>query len=101
VSNISFIPLLLEVGPCVARIRITRLCQLASPSRSEARDIISLVGLGPRVQTPTLRNVANGKVKVTFLGLLNKSRPKQIWVAKSLIEKIMGPMRDRLPKVEA
>jgi hypothetical protein len=39
-----------------------------------------------------LRKVENGKVKVTFLGPPNKSRPKQIWVAKSLIEKVMGPM---------
>jgi hypothetical protein len=33
-----------------------------------------------------LRKVANGKVKVTFLGPPSKSRPTQIWVAKSLIE---------------
>jgi hypothetical protein len=48
-----------------------------------------------------LRKVANGKVKVTFLGPPNKSRPRQIWVAKSLIEKVMGPMQDRVPKIEA
>ena len=48
-----------------------------------------------------LRKGANGKVKVTFLGPPNRSRPKQIWVAKSLIEKVMGPMQDRVPKIEA
>jgi hypothetical protein len=48
-----------------------------------------------------LRKVANGKVKVTFLGPPNKSRPRQIWVAKSLIKKIMGPMQHRVPKIEA
>jgi hypothetical protein len=42
-----------------------------------------------------LRKVANGKVKVTFLGPPSKSRPRQIWVAKSLIEKVTGPMQNR------
>jgi hypothetical protein len=30
-SNISFIPPLLEVVPCIARTKINRLCQLTSP----------------------------------------------------------------------
>jgi hypothetical protein len=48
-----------------------------------------------------LRKAANGKVKVTFLGLPSKSRPRQIWVAKSWIEKVTGPMQNRALKVEA
>jgi hypothetical protein len=48
-----------------------------------------------------LRKVANGKVKVTFLGPLSKSRPRQIWVAKSLIVKVAGPMQNRVLKIEA
>jgi hypothetical protein len=48
-----------------------------------------------------LRKVANGKVKVTFLGPPSKSRTRQIWVAKSLIEKVTGPMQNRAPKIEA
>jgi hypothetical protein len=48
-----------------------------------------------------LRKVAIGKVKVTFLGPPSKSRPKQIWVAKSLIEKVTGLMQNRTPKIEA
>jgi hypothetical protein len=48
-----------------------------------------------------LRKVGNGKVKVTFLGPPNKSRPRQIWLAKSLIEKVMGPMQDRVHKIKA
>jgi hypothetical protein len=48
-----------------------------------------------------LRKVANGKVKVTFLGPPSKSRPRQIWVAKSLIEKVIGPMQNRALKIEA
>jgi hypothetical protein len=46
-----------------------------------------------------LRKVANGKVNVTFLAPPSKSRPRQIWVAKSLIEKVTGPMQDRVPKI--
>jgi hypothetical protein len=45
-----------------------------------------------------LRKVANGKVKVTFLGPPSKSRPRQNWVAKSLIEKVTGPMQNRASK---
>jgi hypothetical protein len=48
-----------------------------------------------------LRKVANRKVKVTFLGPLSKSRPRQIWVAKSLIVKVTGPMQNRVLKIEA
>jgi hypothetical protein len=48
-----------------------------------------------------LRKVANGKVKVTFLGPPSKSRPRQIWVAKSLIEKVTGPKQNRALKIEA
>jgi hypothetical protein len=48
-----------------------------------------------------LRKVANGIVKVTFLDPPSKSRPRQIWVAKSLIEKVTGPMQNRAPKIEA
>jgi hypothetical protein len=44
VSNISPIPPILEVGPLLAQTRIKDLCQLASPSRSGACNIISLVG---------------------------------------------------------
>jgi predicted nuclease with TOPRIM domain len=48
-----------------------------------------------------LRKVANGKVKVTFLGPKGKSRPKQIWVAKSLIERVTSPMQYRALKTQA
>ena len=48
-----------------------------------------------------LRKVANGKIKVTFLGPPNKSRPRQIWVAKSLIERVTGPMQYRALKTQA
>jgi hypothetical protein len=47
-----------------------------------------------------LRKFANGKVKVTFLGPPSKSRSRQIWVAKSLIEKFTGPMQIRALKFE-
>jgi hypothetical protein len=43
-----------------------------------------------------LRKVTSEKVRVTFLGPPNKSRPKQIWAAKSLIEKVMDPMQEWL-----
>jgi hypothetical protein len=45
-----------------------------------------------------LRKVANGKVKVTYLGPPSK---RQIWVAKSLIEKVTGPMQNRALQIEA
>ena len=38
-----------------------------------------------------LRKDSSGKMKAMFLGLSNKNRPKQIWVAKSLVEKVKGP----------
>ena len=38
-----------------------------------------------------LRKDSSGKMKVMFLGPPNKNRPKQIWVAKSLVEKVKGP----------
>jgi hypothetical protein len=47
-----------------------------------------------------LRKVANGKVKVIFLGPPSKSRPRQIWVAKSLIEKVTGPMQNRASRLK-
>jgi hypothetical protein len=47
-----------------------------------------------------LRKVVNGKVKVTFLDPPSKSRPRQIWVAKSLIEKVIGPKQNRAPKLK-
>jgi hypothetical protein len=48
-----------------------------------------------------IRKVANGKVRVTFLGPPSKSRPRQISVAKSLIEKVTSPMQNRALKIEA
>ena len=38
-----------------------------------------------------LRKDSSGKMKVMFLGPPNKNRPKKIWVAKSLVEKVKGP----------
>jgi hypothetical protein len=38
-----------------------------------------------------LRKYSSGKMKVMFLGPPNKNRPKKIWVAKSLVEKVNGP----------
>ena len=35
-----------------------------------------------------LRKDSSGKMKVMFLGPLNKNRSKKIWVAKSLVEKV-------------
>jgi hypothetical protein len=48
-----------------------------------------------------LRKDTSGKVKITLLGPPNKSRPKRIWVAKSLIEKIMAPLQVWVPKIQA
>jgi hypothetical protein len=48
-----------------------------------------------------LRKVANRKFKVTFLGPPSKSILGQIWVAKSLIEKVTGLMQNRALKIEA
>ena len=41
--------------------------------------------------TTCLEKDSSGKMKVMFLGPPNKSRPKKIWVAKSLVEKVKGP----------
>ena len=38
-----------------------------------------------------IRKNAKGKAEAMFLGPPNKNRPKQIWVAKSLVEKVKGP----------
>ena len=40
-----------------------------------------------------LRKDSSGKMKVMFLGPPNKNRPKKIWVAKSLVEKVKGPQQ--------
>ena len=45
-----------------------------------------------------LRKDSSGKMKVMFLGPSNKSRPKKIWVAKSLVEKVKGPQQAWVPK---
>ena len=46
-----------------------------------------------------LRKDSSGKIKVMFLGPPNKNRPKKIWVAKSLVEKVKGPQQVWVPKV--
>ena len=48
-----------------------------------------------------LRKDSSGKMKVMFLGPPNKNRPKQIWVAKSLVEKVKGPHQVWVPKQQA
>jgi hypothetical protein len=48
-----------------------------------------------------LRNDSSGKMKVMFLGPPDKNRPKQIWVAKSLVEKVKGPHQVWVPKHQA
>jgi hypothetical protein len=48
-----------------------------------------------------LRKNSSGKIKVMFLGPPNKNRPKQIWVAKSLVEKVKGPHQVWVPKQHA
>jgi hypothetical protein len=45
-----------------------------------------------------LRKDSSGKMKVMFLGPPNKYRPKKIWVAKSLVEKVKGPQQVWVPK---
>ena len=45
-----------------------------------------------------LRMDSSGKMKVMFLGPPNKNRPKKIWVAKSLVEKVKGPQQVWVPK---
>ena len=48
-----------------------------------------------------LRNDSSGKMKVIFLGPPNKNMPKQIWVTKSLVEKVKGPHQVWVPKQQA
>ena len=48
-----------------------------------------------------LRKDTSGKARVMFLGPPNKNRPKQIWVAKSLIERVKGPNQVWVPKQQA
>ena len=48
-----------------------------------------------------IRNNAKGKAEAMFLGLPNKNRPKKIWVAKCLIEKVVGPHQMWVPKNQA
>ena len=45
-----------------------------------------------------LRNDSSGKMKVMFLGPPNKNRPKKIWVAKTLVEKVKDPQQVWVPK---
>ena len=45
-----------------------------------------------------LRKDSSGKMKFMFLGPSNKNRPKKIWVAKSLVEKVKGPQQVWVPK---
>jgi hypothetical protein len=45
-----------------------------------------------------LRKDSSGKMKVIFLEPPNKNRPKMIWVAKSLVEKVKGPQQVWVPK---
>jgi hypothetical protein len=45
-----------------------------------------------------LRKDSSGKMKVMFLSPPNKNRPKKIWVAKSLVEKVKGPSQVWAPK---
>ena len=35
-----------------------------------------------------------------FLGPPNKNKPKKIWVAKSLVEKVKGPQQVWVPKAD-
>ena len=48
-----------------------------------------------------LRKDSSGKMKVMFLGPPNKNRPKQIWVANSLVEKVKGAHQVWVPKQQA
>ena len=45
-----------------------------------------------------LRKDSSGKIKVIFLEPPNKNRPKKIWVAKLLVEKVKGPQQVWVPK---
>jgi hypothetical protein len=48
-----------------------------------------------------VRKDTKGRPHVVFLGPPNKNRPRQIWVAKSLIERIVGPRQVWVPKHQA
>jgi hypothetical protein len=48
-----------------------------------------------------LRKDSSGKMKVMILGPPNKNGPKQIWVVKSLVEKVKGPHQVWVPKHQA
>jgi hypothetical protein len=47
-----------------------------------------------------IRKNAKGKAEAMFLGPPNKNMPKQIWVAKCLIEKVVGPHQMRCLKIK-
>ena len=48
-----------------------------------------------------IRKDSSEKMKVMFLGPPNKNRPNQIWVSKSLVEKVKGPHQVWAPKQQA
>ena len=48
-----------------------------------------------------IRQDKNGKVKINFMGLPSKQRPKKIWVPKSLVEKVKGPKQMWVRKNQA
>ena len=48
-----------------------------------------------------VRKDTKGRPHVVFLGPPNKNRPRQIWVAKSLVEKVVGPRQVWMPKQQA
>ena len=41
-----------------------------------------------------IKKDAKGKPLVVFLGPPSKNRPRNIWVAKSLVEKVIGPVNN-------
>ena len=44
------------------------------------------------------RKDTKGRPQVVFLGPPNNNRPRQIWVAKSLVDKVVGPRQVWVPK---
>jgi len=48
-----------------------------------------------------VRQDKSGKVKVSFMGLPNKQRPKKICVPKQLVEKVKVPKQMWVPKTQA
>ena len=48
-----------------------------------------------------VRQDTKRRPQVVFLGPPNKNRPRQIWVAKSLVEKVVGPRQVWVPKNQA